>query len=284
MSSRQPKKTSHVSHETPSYSVTVDEDTFIPYKDNVTYVDDGKALYARFIVPRQYYRSANQREAVYSVARRNNWLRAYAYDVWLKAIEAQFGITPHSVDEDTYNALVQQADMSPYYVKYDEQYATAYREYEEQCKITAHYKDKYGVRHSSYKAQKARERELKKYADKLLSKRDKARQKYIQHELHAVTVEDSLNRGSMLFPQTVRVEVIVYNISAHEFDSPNFYLTMKALQDGGTDTGILWVDDNNSVIVDTRFYGYEMKDRNNYVFDIKVTPVKAVPQGIDNEV
>lgn len=86
-----------------------------------------------------------------------------------------------------------------------------------------------------------------------------------------------LNKDKMIFPGTVRMLIRVNNISKHEFDAPNAWPSIKPLQDGGTDTGILWRDDNNDIIKETIFYGGTCASKDNYVLEVIVEEISHNP-------
>jgi hypothetical protein len=93
------------------------------------------------------------------------------------------------------------------------------------------------------------------------------RKSYIKEKL-------ALNEKRLLFPGIVRFDVRSNVITKHDFDAPNCWPTVKPLQDGGTDTCVLWHDDNNNFIKHTSFYGGGKVSKDKYVIDVIVTELE----------
>jgi crossover junction endodeoxyribonuclease RusA len=70
------------------------------------------------------------------------------------------------------------------------------------------------------------------------------------------------------------VTITVHGPTKRKFDAPNFWPTVKALQDGMTDAK-LWTDDNGSVIKATTFkHGEGKSGHDGYKFKIEIKPYK----------
>lgn len=82
-----------------------------------------------------------------------------------------------------------------------------------------------------------------------------------------------VNADRRVFPGQVVMMIRCNNVTSHFFDAPNLYPTVKAIQDAGTLTGVLWEDDNNSVILRTDFYGGSQASVNDYVLEVIVREV-----------
>lgn len=119
---------------------------------------------------------------------------------------------------------------------------------------------------------------IKKAVNKTLIKNIISNSKALKRAVIKATRE--VNADNRLFNEPVRFRVRIHNISKHYFDSPNSYPTIKPLQDAGTNTGILWEDDNNSCVQMVTFQGAEMLSKENYVVDIIVETLDEPLQGI----
>lgn len=119
---------------------------------------------------------------------------------------------------------------------------------------------------------------IKKAVNKTLIKNITSNSKALKRAVIKATRE--VNADNRLFNEPVRFRVRIHNISKHYFDSPNSYPTIKPLQDAGTNTGILWEDDNNSCVQMVTFQGAEMLSKENYVVDIIVETLDEPLQGI----
>lgn len=119
---------------------------------------------------------------------------------------------------------------------------------------------------------------IKKAVNKTLIKSITSNSKALKRAVIKATRE--VNANNRLFNEPVRFRVRIHNISKHYFDSPNSYPTIKPLQDAGTNTGILWEDDNNSCVQMVTFQGAEMLSKENYVVDIIVETLDEPLQGI----
>lgn len=90
-----------------------------------------------------------------------------------------------------------------------------------------------------------------------------------------------LNANNRLFNEPVRMYIRAHNISKHLFDATNCYPTLKGVEDAGTETGILWEDDNITVIPSHTFLGAPIKSRDYYVLDIIVDTLDEDLRGED---
>lgn len=68
------------------------------------------------------------------------------------------------------------------------------------------------------------------------------------------------------------VIVTIYSPTRRTYDPPNFWPTVKALQDGMTDAGI-WTDDNKEVITFTGFRHGGLSGSKRYRIEIKIEEI-----------
>ena len=83
----------------------------------------------------------------------------------------------------------------------------------------------------------------------------------------------NLLAGRMLFPGKARLTIRCCVPTAHVFEAPNCWPTVKPLQDGGTDSCVLWRDDNNEIIESTTFVGGGKSDNGAYVIEFVIEEV-----------
>ena len=189
-------------------------------------------LTTHFEIPPSRIINANSHMSALSAASRASWIRAYSEPVWTRNIEQQFGKI-RQIPEIS-SILPQFFDSARSLEKLFEEAVTNPEKMAEYCST------------------------LKKFRKTV--ERCKKRQ----------TISEIQQANTPLFA-TCSVRVTVHNISRRTFDAPNFAPTVKAILDGGTDCGILWKDDNNSIITGgVLFTGGDMKFKDRYVFDIEV--------------
>lgn len=260
-----------------------------------------KILKARFTIPKNKIKNANAPLGHIIAAQRSAWIRDYSLDVWAQAIEDQFKVTAIEPTEDLINADeypeevrdiqgkiksltedMEEADnelkallASDCDYKIWKKERTALKRkatensdalelieekifnYEEKIKALKALKARRKSSLASFK--RSREKDSKKLIRKTESNNKK---KYIEAKI-------KLNTFQHIFEKCF-VVVTVHNITNRDFDSPNFYPTLKPILDAGTDTGVLWEDDNNRIIRSTTFLPGTNLDRNNYILDIEI--------------
>lgn len=253
-----------------------------------------KRIHVVFCVPRKRYKNSNTGGNRMVDQSKSQWLRSYAEQVWVHALESQHELTAVEPDEDTWRTsdvssdntdgyaervaaqedMVSRASAAVDELKADSKTITALkREYRKTGN------DATGERIAEYEKQLADARDNLKYEKKLLTMlraeqrktTRKAESKLRSTERKAYLTEKArVNADRRLFNGTVRMMVRTNMVTDHVFDAPNSWPSVKPIQDGGTDTGILWEDDNNTFITSTTFYGGWRASREYYVIEIIV--------------
>lgn len=235
-------------------------------------------LYVRFKVPKKYWLGSNLRLSPIMAARRSKWIIHHMAQYWLDAIKNQYNITPLTPSEADINSIIDKI-MSKRHSKTIpdgftpiielaklrlKQLETSLR----QAEISNDNNTVEGLK-LKIEAQKLTIKSLESecsITDFIKADATTVRQARIMAVKQA-------NRNNRLFNQPVRFHVRIHNISKHLYDSPNAWPTIKPLQDAGTNTGILWEDDNNSCVNLTTFQGAEMLSKDEYVIDVIVETV-----------
>lgn len=258
-------------------------------------MDERKILRVRFVIPVKYYKGSNTNDVPAVSRSKSQWLRRYGEQVWSDAIRRDFGIVADEPDDwkksstayspseqKTHDAFTDQ-DMI---VETASNLVKTLEADHENIRTTLHDVDKKSYEHAELKAQLASiEDDLKtakrrlQIESKLLTKtrnafktahsRQDSRRSRADRKSY-IKEKSRLNEGKLLFPGRVTLDVRSNIITAHDFDAPNCWPSVKPLQDGGTDTCILWHDDNNNFITRTSFYGGGKEDSKNYVIDMIV--------------
>ena len=264
---------------------------------------DAKELRVRFDVPKKLYGNSNARnndrqKAMMSAKLRN----AIAPPVWETAIRKQFGITalePTDWDHPKRHETNTEARTREEMEDQTNAVNQASRQVEELTANIAGLKDELKVvrkQHGNVDAirserdeAESRLKEAKaglRSESKLLTRCRNAYRKAVSRNDRRISTADhkaylkakaELNKDRMLFPGTVFMMVRSNIITNHDFDAPNCWPILKPLQDGGTDTGILWRDDNNRIIKWTTFYGGCRASRDFYVLEVKVVELSPDP-------
>jgi len=260
-----------------------------------------KILKARFIIPKNKIKNANAPLGHIIAAQRSAWIREYSVDVWGEAIREQFNIEaiepsvedvgaleyPEEVREiqEKIQSLTDDMNEADSKLKELQSNDSEYKswkkertslkrkaaenfekleeieqkifEYEEKISSLKALKVRRKASLASFK--KSREKDSKKLIRKTESNNKK---KYIEAKIKA-------NAFQHIFEKCF-VVATVHNITNRDFDSPNFYPSLKPILDAGTDTGVLWEDDNNRIIRSTTFLPGTNLDRNNYILDIEI--------------
>lgn len=244
------------------------------------------------------WRDSNQRLDPIMAGMRSSWIVDEMEKTWRAAVKDQFGLEPvEPTDEDI------RACLKPAKLKDDgEQRADANRMQERLDALRAllsswddanrrelerlkRRKDRTAADDARLDALAAERNELKERVSRQSKAATKARQslrkttdRNDRESMKAwkralIKARRDLNSGSRLFKDKVRFHVRIHNITKHLYDAPNAYPTVKPLEDAGTNTGILWLDDNNECIPLTTFRGGGMLERENYVIDVVVETV-----------
>jgi crossover junction endodeoxyribonuclease RusA len=236
-----------------------------------------KILRATFSIPQSKYKSANIPVNWLVGGIKSAWIREYSERVWADAIKDQFGVVAlepkpedlqvFELSSESKESLKELEELNSK-LKDIESERTAhdtkiseYKEWKTQLRqakkakkpdeierlesLIHDYDEKLAVLKASKKRTQStitsKKRLNSKTTDKELRKVNLAKRKdYIKKKIEA-------NAENHIFQQCF-VKVWVSNITAHESDAANSFPTLKAILDGGTDTGILWPDDNNTII------------------------------------
>ena len=263
----------------------------------------GRRLRLRFDVPKNLYKTSNSRLNINQLNAMSARLRTeIAPPVWEDAIREQFGVVADEPSEwDHPERKQSKAEISAMREMEDQQ--KALHEAEDEVELVSAKEE--WLRRSIREAKASHEHvedlkaelesvesELKtvknrrRSESKLFSRCKNAYKKLSNKAERRISSADRrsyikakalLNRDKMIFPGTVRMLIRVNNISKHEFDAPNAWPSIKPLQDGGTDTGVLWRDDNNDIIKETIFYGGTCASRDYYVLEVIVEEISHDP-------
>lgn len=254
----------------------------------------GKILIVNFIIPKNRIKNANTPMNYIVSANKSAWIREYAEEIWTEAIKNQFNITAIEpvkkeikLDLETQENLnrlneleaeVNEVnDLLKTHISNDLEYKEAKKsirlkntseiiksknkekidEYEETLTKLKTLKQRRTLTLRNFK--KMQSTEIKKAIRKAEAKNKK---EYVKEKI-------KINEFQHLFKQC-HITVTINNITNRDFDAPNFAPTSKNLIDAGTDTGILWEDDNNNIIKSMTFLAGNNVDRNNYHIDINV--------------
>lgn len=266
-----------------------------------------KPLRAVFTIPKKNFKSSNMALGHIVAAQKSAWIRQYAGPVWEAAVLEQFGITAIEPTEDQLDkvpvtdevqkVLDQVKDLEAEILEVTNE-RKEYEDRADQHKTAkADLRGLKRLKNDPESASKIVEKELEiaEYETALDSL--KASQKRLKATLQAVKRRHGkeitkelrrvnnaerrnylakkleLNSHQQLFTECA-VVVTAHNISKHLFDAPNFYPTVKPILDGATDAGVVWEDDNNTVITGgVLFQSGEHLSRDNYIIEIEVVPV-----------
>lgn len=259
-----------------------------------------KELKVRFSIPKSRIKNANTPMNYIVSATKTVWIRKHSLPVWeealleqhnLKALEPVINdkVQPNKETQETtqiIEKLKEKIEEAKKELKNHEENNEEYTKLKKERGVLRRKKNK-----DLPKIEKLTE-EIKKYDDETerlkniikrrtqtwRNVRDKENPK-IKKELRRVESQNNqkyiqekikINRFQHLFEECFIV-IRVHNITNRDFDAPNFYPTVKAIIDAGTDTGILWEDDNNNIIKSTIFLPGTNIDRDNYIFDITIS-------------
>lgn len=254
----------------------------------------GKKLSLRFTIPKGKIKNANMAMNYIVSASKSSWIRDYAKDIWDTEIKNQFNITAKEptieklpIDQETQKAIdhietlkkeVEEANLLfKQHNENNEEYKKQKKLFrlkntdEKTRKIAENYIFNYEEKLTNLKTLKNRRnvtlRNFKKIQDKEIKK--KIRKNTEENKRNYIKEKIKINKFQHIF-KTCYVVITVNNITNRDFDSPNYYPTVKPIIDAGTDTGILWEDDNNNIIKSMIFLAGKNVDRNNYIIDIDI--------------
>lgn len=266
-----------------------------------------KPLKAIFTIPKKHFKSSNMAMGHIVAAQKSAWIRQFAGPVWEAAVLEQFGITAVEPTEDQLTKIPV-SDEVQVVMDQVKELETEVLSITEERKAHEAKVDSYKTAKADLRALKRlkddstaveriveKELEIAEYETTLDGL--KASQKRLKSTLQAVKKRHGkditkelrrvsnaerrdylakkleVNAHQQLFTECA-VIVTAHNISKHLFDAPNFYPTVKPILDGATDAGVVWEDDNNTVITGgVLFQSGEHLSRENYVIEIEVVPV-----------
>lgn len=279
------------------------DDGWVPKTNHSETADGRKTLTVRFDVPREWYKGSNTRDNDRVSSRKSAWLRARAEEAWLTALSTEWGITPIEPADDSWEKT-DKSKLTPseqdardrldsQQVVMDEVEASLSTV--EECIAEAKTRLA-GLKRGSteYASVMADRRKLedeakglrqrKRLESKLLtrckhrweavhSKQESRRSSVDRKAYLEAKAKANLLAGRMLFPGKARLTIRCCVPTAHVFDAPNCWPTVKPLQDGGTDSCVLWRDDNNEIIESTTFVGGGKSDNGAYVIEFVIEEV-----------
>lgn len=279
------------------------DDGWVPRAAHSETADGRKTLTVRFDVPREWYKGSNTRDNDRVSSRKSAWLRAHAEEAWLTALSTEWGITPIEPADDSWEKT-DKSKLTPseqdardrldsQQVVMDEVEASLSTV--EECIAEAKTRLA-GLKRGSteYASVMADRRKLedeakglrqrKRLESKLLtrckhrweavhSKQESRRSSVDRKAYLEAKAKANLLAGRMLFPGKARLTIRCCVPTAHVFDAPNCWPTVKPLQDGGTDSCVLWRDDNNEIIESTTFVGGGKSDNGAYVIEFVIEEV-----------
>lgn len=279
------------------------DDGWVPKTNHSETADGRKTLTVRFDVPREWYKGSNTRDNDRVSSRKSAWLRAHAEEAWLTALSTEWGITPIEPADDSWEKT-DKSKLTPSEQdardRLDSQQAVmdeveASLSTVEECIAEAKTRLA-GLKRGSteYASVMADRRKLedeakglrqrKRLESKLLtrckhrweavhSKQESRRSSVDRKAYLEAKAKANLLAGRMLFPGKARLTIRCCVPTAHVFDAPNCWPTVKPLQDGGTDSCVLWRDDNNEIIESTTFVGGGKSDNGAYVIEFVIEEV-----------
>ena len=247
-----------------------------------SHTDSPKALMITFEIPKDKYKGSNTSQNDRLLRAKTTWLREQGCKAWTEAIKNEFGI--EAIEPDS-NALKKSTtSLTPTeqkaYDAFSEQRAivdairlqmTAITRTIQQGKESKAKEKRNSTEWKRISEKiKSLDTELKelkqklRLESKLLTKtkntweRTRSRQnarRATADRKEYLKAKAKLNENLLLFPGQVELLIQSNIVTGHDFDAPNCWPSVKPLQDGGTDTCVLWHDDNNRWIKRTTFYG-----------------------------
>lgn len=257
-----------------------------------------KTLTASFFIPKNYVKNANKSLAPIVAARKSSWIRTHSEPTWAAAVKEQFGIVAKEPDKNClkhFNISEESQKILDDIEKREKEFADLVKEEKRLQSMKSEIssdrkllrklsKDK-GVEYFAledeifaYEKQVQQVKSAKERIRKVISNLKNNQKPSVDKELRKIEKNrkddyrtKKIAANSHIF-ETCAVIVRSHIITSSKFDAPNFYPTVKPIIDAATDTGVIWEDDNNSIISGGfLFLPGKVKDRNNYVFDITIT-------------
>lgn len=250
-------------------------------------------------IPKKRIKNANASMNHMVSAAKTAWIRDNTFEIWKDTIHEQLNITAveptiETVIElkeetvetlKTLEELKEKIEEAKAQLKKHESEDSEYKQYKKERGILLRKKDKdtkkiaelsekideydkvtneikSTIRRRTQTWRNVRNKEMPKVKKDKRSVETQNRRRYIEAKIEA-------NKFQHIFDECF-VVIKVHNITNRDFDAPNFYPTVKAIIDAGTDTGVLWEDDNNRIIKSMIFLPGKNIDRDNYVFDINI--------------
>lgn len=273
-----------------------------------------KHLKVVFKIPKKRIKNANTPMNHIVSATKTAWIRENTLNDWINAIKEQFNITAiepelpnESLEELSHeNQMIVQkikeleTDILNLNKKIKDNKDTEYKslirkrgnerrkknknqqEIDTLNTLISKYEEKEQLLREEVAKKKQR---LKNLKDKQLPAIKKEERKVNRNNNKKILEEKMrVNKFQRIF-QECFVIVKVHNITNRNFDAPNFYPTVKGIIDAGTDTGILWDDDNNEIIKTMIFLPGKNIDRENYIFEINIfSDIDDVSKALKGEV
>ena len=259
-------------------------------------------LRIRFEIPKNQYKSSNGRDIPRVAAMKSAWLRAYGEATWAEAIRDQYDLKAIEPDTWTTAGTALTPSEREAYDALNAQKTTVDNAADDVSRIEAIIAaDKAALKtdrddHETRASLNAALYEIRVAKDRLKTEKTMlTRCRHAWTSAHGrqdrrrsatdrrayVAAKISRNEERLLFPGRVRLDVVSHVITDRDFDAPNCWPTLKPLQDGGTDTGILWHDDSNRWIESTTFRGGPVISRDHYVIDATVTAADNIHDDAD---
>lgn len=271
-----------------------------------SHTDNPKSLTICFEIPKDRYKGSNSRDPDAVLRQKTTWLREHGEMAWTQAIINEFGVeaiepeagewlddketgfTP--TESEAYTAMEQQqtrvdelklkmAEADAFILSVKAARRGMARSSQEYQDMTAKISEVEAYRKDISVQSKLELKLLTKARNnwsRVHAKQDRRRLSLSRKAYLAA--KHKANEGNLIFPGRVDVDIESNIVTGHDFDAPNCWPSVKPLQDGGTDTCVLWRDDNNNYIRRTSFYGGG-KNADCYLIRIKVTEVVGTDAG-----
>jgi hypothetical protein len=258
-------------------------------------------LKVMFVIPKTKYKNSNIGGNRVIDQQKSHWLRTYANTVWTEALKNQLGIV---ADEPKREDYIQDYQPSKQEILWKSEYdaqVKKVKEVEDELSTISGMSDdikaakrelrkhpdneQLSTTIEHYQASLSMAKETVKYERKLLTKvrneYKKASTKSVNRHANSehkeyIKAKQALNESKLAFPGHVIMKIRSNIMTDHDFDAPNSWPSVKPIQDGGTDTGILWHDDNNNYIKRTEFYGGWKASKEAYIIEIIVESAEDV--------
>jgi len=257
-------------------------------------------LRATFEIPKNKFKNANAPMGHVIAAQKSAWIKKYASEVWEKALKEQHNLVAIEPSEDQL-PVFEISDAA-------KELTNSIKAVEEELQEIQKQQDEHNTKLPEHKLNKAELRKLRNpktdadIARKLVLedlvaeydhttatlKADVARtkkkfstiksanSKTLAKEMRKVEGNKQkayikkkieINEFQHLF-KTAHALIICRNVTMHNNDAGNFQTSIKPIVDAGTETGILWEDDNNKILLTTTLTGGKMISKEYYVIEL----------------